>query len=278
MRCYYHPIEDAVAVCKTCGKGVCSSCLVTIANNSYCKQCVEAGIVGAPAVEVSKPTGPPSRQLFIVGATGSILNMVASIIAVIIWALYMSIFSMMSYYSYDIETLLRQIIGMTSIVVIIVIVLAVGLLLASIGYLGLRRNYGSGVGTAGFVLGIVVFVFIFLTIASAGATLVALGSYNQYNLWNFIIWLFIFAILCLITIILFGVTQIIWGVAHIVTRKYTGHSGLAMATGIMLILSGVFVMTMILSEIGLILFFISEILAAITFLISHVPQQSTQTE
>jgi hypothetical protein len=52
VKCYNHPKEAALVVCKIYGKGVCNNCLMTIAGNSYCKTCVEAGRVKVPTVDV----------------------------------------------------------------------------------------------------------------------------------------------------------------------------------------------------------------------------------
>jgi len=269
MRCYYHPIEDAVAICKICGKGICSSCLVTIARNCYCKSCVETGIVGVPTVEVPTPTGRPSRALFIIGAAGSILNMFASLVIGILLAFSIAWIFSVSYYGSD---YIYALIGIAVTLLIISIILAIGLLLGGIGYFGVRRNYGSGVGLAGFALSIVVFVFIFINMVLA---MIVIASYNPRDPFSFLMWFFVVLISSFVTLILFGVTQILWGVSHIVTKKYTGHSGLALTTGIMLIISGVLTMTT--TFVGIILFFASEILAAILFLVSQVPEQSAQT-
>ena len=47
MKCFVHQAEDAVAICKTCGKGVCSDCAIILEGTSYCKTCVEAGRTGS---------------------------------------------------------------------------------------------------------------------------------------------------------------------------------------------------------------------------------------
>lgn len=37
MRCFYHPEKDAVALCKSCGKGVCSDCCVDLGKGVACR-------------------------------------------------------------------------------------------------------------------------------------------------------------------------------------------------------------------------------------------------
>ena len=282
MKCYNHPKEDAVAVCKTCGKGVCNDCLITITGNSYCKACVEAGRVKAPTVEVSAqpvavpmPTGIPSKTPFIVGGAGSTLSAFAAILTMLfgglLFTFVLSLISGAYDYRYSYTSVLTG--GIAGIVSSII--LAVALILAGIGYLGIKRNYGAGTGTAGFAFSIVVTVFIFVSVAFA---IIALsypsGGYPYYytNPWDAF-----YAISAIITLILFGVMQILWGAAHIRTRQHTGNSGLAIATGIMLIISGAMTMSIIITFVGIILFFISEILATITFLMSRIPEQGVQT-
>lgn len=274
MKCYNHPKEDALAVCKICGKGVCDNCLITIANNSYCKACVEAGRIKVPTVEapappvgVPMPTGVPSKTPFIVGASGATVSGFAGLLTMIFGGLLTTlIFGVYDYGGY------YETIGIAGI--ISSIVLGIGLVLAGIGYLGMKRNYGAGTGTASFAFSIVVCVFMFL---SAAFAIITLSSSPYYYRYYDNPWLAIYVILAIITLILFGVMQILWGAAHIVTRQYTGNSGLAMAAGIMLIISGALTLPVILAPVGIILFFIGEILAIIMFLISHIPEQRVQT-
>ena len=40
MRCFYHPDRDAVATCKSCGKGLCQECAAVYSPCS-CQECVE---------------------------------------------------------------------------------------------------------------------------------------------------------------------------------------------------------------------------------------------
>jgi len=275
LKCRDHPTEDAVAVCKICGRGVCTNCLITIANNSYCKGCVEAGRVKAPTVEVpaqAMPTVILSKTLFYVGGAGSILSAIMALLLLIFSGfLTLSIFGASSYYYSEEYQYLTGLIGISSIMSII---LAIALILAGIGYLGMKRNYGSGTGTAGFAFSIVTCVFLFITAAFGiiAASYPYSYYYNNYNPW-IVIWF----IAMIITFLLFGIMQILWGAAHITTRKHTGYSGLAIATGIMLIIAGAFTMTVFLTFVGWILFFISEIMAAVTFLAWRIQQQSTQT-
>jgi len=37
MKCFYHSQVDAVAVCKNCGRGLCSGCAVDVGNGMACQ-------------------------------------------------------------------------------------------------------------------------------------------------------------------------------------------------------------------------------------------------
>ena len=69
LKCWVHPDIDAIGVCKSCGKGVCKECALTIRNETYCKTCVEASEVSVGKLKPVKP---------VVGRSGSIT--VASIL------------------------------------------------------------------------------------------------------------------------------------------------------------------------------------------------------
>lgn len=135
--------------------------------------------------------------------------------------------------------------------------------MAGIGYLGIRRNYGSAMGIVSFTFAIVSLVLIIL-FSIAGMTL----YYTYPGEWARA------QIMQGLWFIPFGITQIIWGATHIVTRKFTGKSGLSLATGIILILAGGLAMTLILSFLGMALFFAAEIMASILFFKSKVPTVS----
>jgi len=274
MKCFYHPKEDALAICKSCGRGVCQQCLVILAGDSYCKACVETGRVKAPTVPVPippvaapRPSGVPSRAPFIVGGVGTIISGVAALLS--LFGGFGNIFAF-AYYAYGVYLTF----GFGSILFFIMgIILGVGLLLAGIGYLGIKRNYGPGTGTAGFAFSIVACVFLFASVAFSIIGLSYPYYYPYYPYYPYYNpWYTIFISTVVITLILFGVMQILWGAAHINSRQFTGNSGLTLATGIMLIISGALTACVILAFIGMILFFVSEILATIVFLISNIPQ------
>lgn len=91
------------------------------------------------------PKGRPSKALFTVGAVGCIINTISAIWFML--STYVPVFWDEPFW----------IIGYGLFVI--------GLSLASVGYLGARRNYGSGAGAGGFAVAIVVSVlFVLLTV------------------------------------------------------------------------------------------------------------------
>jgi len=280
MKCWVHPEEDAVAFCKTCGKGVCQDCLVVFGGDNYCKTCIESGrvvaVVPSPeptvAESVPVPKARPSRAFFVVGGVGCVVIAIAAI-----W-FFLASFETFAYFQFF------WVIGHA--------LLIIGLVLASVGYLGMRRNYGSGIGVASFAVAIVVSVlFSFWTVWRT------VGTELEYNwLLNMYVWSTIYEI--------FFVMMILWGVTHLTTRRFSGKSGLSLASGIMHIITAVFLeittslwvvfeyqlqwhyyeeqlsalldILKILDPIWAFLFFTSEILAAILFFIAKVPELSTK--
>jgi len=255
LKCWLHPKVDAVAVCKSCGKGLCKDCVITISGQSYCKECIEKGLVAprvAPTPEpIPTPTGVPTKGFFIVGGIGSIMNVVAAILLFFdtLW------FSGGWWYRLDI-------IDMSGAVLVFI-----GTLLAGIGYLGMRRNYGSAMGTASFAMGIVTGLFFIIQLV---VRVIAYGSYDYYyDYYDSPLYL-VSVIFFLAAFVIFGASQIIWGATHIVTRKFV-NSGLSLATGILLIIAGSLTASFLLSFIGIILFLAAEIMVTILFFISKVP-------
>jgi hypothetical protein len=280
MKCWTHPKVDAVAVCVSCGKGLCKECSIVIAGNTYCKTCVESERWKAPptppaappvapptppptpviAEPTPTPTGVPSKAQFIVGGVGSILNTIASIP---MFLFTITLWIAMIYY-YEEYTYLYPIL---SVGVVGSILLIIGIIMAAIGYFGFRRNYGSGMGTASFVFAIIVAVLLII-IAFVDITLIYAGEpYYEYTTrWVIVL------VGQIIWFLLFGVMQILWGITHIVTRKFTGHSGLSLATGIMLIIAGSLISVM--TFVGMALFFVAEIMASVLFFTLKVPTVS----
>ena len=44
MKCFNHPEADAVAICKSCNRGLCHQCMVEVGKSSSCKNRCEADV------------------------------------------------------------------------------------------------------------------------------------------------------------------------------------------------------------------------------------------
>lgn len=152
---------------------------------------------------------------FICGGIGCIINIVASALYCFTTLTLLSHLYLASYAMIDLVTY---------------ILLGVGIILASTGYLGMRRYYGSGLGLASFILGVITAVC-FSVYSPNEIILEQLNiSYNS-NMYHALQlgWIFILNI--------FYDTLILWGITHILNRSPTGKSGLSTATGILCILT-----------------------------------------
>jgi len=267
MKCWAHPEVDAVAICVSCGKGLCRDCSIVITGNNYCKACVESEKWRGPptrplAAPTPTPTAPPippktkptptpkgrpSKAQFTVGGIGSVFNVIAAIPLFIL--AFMLVAAIVGGYAPALEYYVLFFLPFG------------GIIMAGIGYLGIRRNYGSAMGIASFAFAIVTLVLLLL-FSLAGIT---------FHYANPEEWATAQVIQCL-WFIPFGIMQILWGATHIKTRKFTGKSRLSLATGIILITAGSLTMILVSSMMGIALFFVAEIMASILFFTSEIPE------
>ncbi|MFC2019039.1 hypothetical protein ACFLU4_03680 [Chloroflexota bacterium] len=66
MKCAYHPDRDAVGLCVSCGRFVCSECKAELGGKIYCNSCADkqpsaqapepAGATSSPAAGLPKPS------------------------------------------------------------------------------------------------------------------------------------------------------------------------------------------------------------------------------
>lgn len=259
MKCYYHPKDDAVAVCKICGKGVCADCAVEIGGIAYCKTCVESKVAAPTSkdaqVAMPMPSGIPSRTHFIVGAVGAIISGVAPLVVLFLGGgLALSLWSS------------EQYMNVTDLADFVL--LGIGLITAGVGYLGVSRNFRKGVATASFAFSIIATIFVFIT----GAFGLIASSSSSYYYYYSSPWYRYYVITLIVALVLFGVMQILWGVSHIQARQHIGNSGLSLATGIIFIISGSLTISpfisILISFVGMILFFVANIMAAIGFILT----------
>jgi len=261
MKFWIRSHKDAAALCDSCRKSTYQNRLITVAPSH------ESTI--AESELTVKATS--SKAFFIVGGVGSIITAIAAI-----WS-FLETFT---------DSLFFWAIGN--------VLLVIGIILASIGYLGMRYNYGSGIGVASFAIAIVVSVLVLLRTAWQ-----IVGTEFDYNwLLNIYVWSVIYEI--------FFVMIILWGVTHITTRYFSGNLGVSLASGTMHIITAVFLQITILFQnitfgylyqsryyeeellalldimkildlVWILFFFVSQILATVLFFIAKVPGSSRNT-
>jgi hypothetical protein len=82
VKCAVHQEQEAIAVCKTCGNALCTSCRISIAGIAYCQTCLDAGRFRPPTSVAEKPeeplpvplgpVTPISRRNILIGVLGLI--------------------------------------------------------------------------------------------------------------------------------------------------------------------------------------------------------------
>ena len=65
MKCYYHQARDAVGLCKSCNKGLCSDCATDVGNGLACRdRCEEQVRVLNTVVDFTVRTMPATESAF----------------------------------------------------------------------------------------------------------------------------------------------------------------------------------------------------------------------
>jgi hypothetical protein len=62
VQCSIHPDREAIGACCSCGRYICAECKVSIANQTYCNQCLDA--------RIKTGAWPPQTRLVIPSASG----------------------------------------------------------------------------------------------------------------------------------------------------------------------------------------------------------------
>jgi hypothetical protein len=216
MRCQIHPTEEAIAVCKSCGKGLCQNCNIDVNKISYCKNCIETGKVTFEPKEESAPEIISTTWAFRTGFKRGSLGLLSAGIALLVLATvsYVDLFAPMS----DA--------GAGIIVVILFVVLGLGLGLSSSGYNTIHTVYGYTIGIVGEIVGAVsgVFFFIYLLLSFEGMNYS--GTLSAGGLFYLIAFCFL------------GITQLVWGTINVVIGKSTQRPRLSLISGILLMCSG----------------------------------------
>lgn len=113
MKCYFHPEIDAVAICKSCSKGICSGCAVDVGNGMACKNKCENRVKSLNALversEASYSTANQSFQttgiiyknlaiwLLLIGGAFSIFGIIQSLFFLIVLGIFFIIGSIFSF-------------------------------------------------------------------------------------------------------------------------------------------------------------------------------------
>ncbi len=141
------------------------------------------------------------------------------------------------------------------------LLLGVGMLLASFGYREIKNKYSLLFGNAGFAIGIIASFFVFSTVAVLVITSdYVILVYPPPLIYSIRAWL------RLLNLIFFGLTHIVWGIAHFKSKKFCKKPKLSLATSGFFIASGVVLLSTFSPEIGLVLSFVSLVFALRAFL------------
>ena len=191
-------------------------------------------------------SGQVGRGLFALGGTGAIIMTVASVIMAVfaLWPLWI--------FSYSFVWYLVLVTGL--------IQLLIGSVFVGIAYYAFYRHFERPMGIAGLVFGVICSVALLVFGVIGMFPIMTYGPYYPYFPSPF------GAVLYWLGLLLFGTMLVIWGVASIVIRKSTSMPGLSLATGIVLIIAGGFVASLLLAFVGFVLLLASQIMNAIVFL------------
>lgn len=143
---------------------------------------------------------------------------------------------------------------------VVAILFGVGILLASFGYRAIKNKYGLLSGKVGFGLGIITSVLIFSN-TMVGVFTQDIMFYEIPTFSNYIDFLFSLPLL-----LFFGLTLVIWGIAHFKSRKF--YKKLNVITSGFFIVSGGSILSVFYRDFWLIFSVASLLFASIVFLIS----------
>lgn len=186
----------------------------------------------------------PSKGRFYAGGAGAIIVCVGSIIVAITLT-----WSLLWFYNYG-KDIYHAVLAASAIFM-------VGCILKGAGFVRFYTDYGVSMGAVAFLFSIISSITLFVT-AHVGLALTSTrwGYYSQPN--NlFVFWG---------GLALLGVTAILWGVACFHAKKFMRKPDLLLATGVIYIISGSLIASLLLTPVGFILLFVGEIMAAVVFL------------
>ncbi len=262
MKCYEHPDREALAICKSCGKGLCKDCNIDVQRISYCKDCLnnKLTVQSDKDAQLNLLFGPEAEleREFRSGANG--------LIALGIVSLFIVVFITITDF-YNIQAT-----GVTAIIWIWIIATAISIFSAALGYKALRTAYRNNLGIPARILGYLSAVFLFLVLLlwlvidpTVVSSLDAINAINGLKTYFYL------------TFTIFGVTQIVWGIAHLSSRQQTGKSSLSVLSGIVMIVSGSIVsLSIVFFDAalvpGLVIFAVSAFLSSAVFITAKRPK------
>lgn len=66
MRCFQHPDQDAVGICKSCGKGLCGACAVDLRKGLACRASCEEDVRGLiQLIEANMQISPVGAKVWL---------------------------------------------------------------------------------------------------------------------------------------------------------------------------------------------------------------------
>ena len=192
-----------------------------------------------------RPRGNPDRRYFRAGTVGLILLAATGLIAGISDILqgYLSFYES----SYPIWVPITGTFVMVSSI------------LGAVGYFGKFKNYGSGMGLAAGIYLLIGGVLFF------ALTYLAIEPRSYDSGYESVVRYYSATLLMWAGHIVFGVAPILLGVSHFVSRYHMTLPGLNIASGILLIIGGSFVISYILAPVGFFILTAAAICAAIAF-------------
>ncbi|MBM4249996.1 MAG: hypothetical protein FJ149_11340 [Euryarchaeota archaeon] len=200
-----------------------------------------------PVIAPPRPRGPPARPLFYIGAAGMFVLAAAGILGGLVF--FIAPFGYGYGRGYPFE------------IVITGVMVLISSVMAAVGYLGLYRNYGSGMGAASGIY-LLIAASLFLVLTAGSIEYHSFGGYwdetgyGYYTPNIFMYWT---------GYIIFGVAPILTGTSHLVSRHHMTIPGLGVATGVLLIIGGAFLITLFLSFVGFFILTAGAICGGINF-------------
>jgi len=80
MKCFNHPVREAVAICKACGRAVCPECALESANSIACNQSCATALSEKKDLEVKR--ADHLKNIKLMNALGSFFSIAVGLMFV----------------------------------------------------------------------------------------------------------------------------------------------------------------------------------------------------